>query len=258
MTATNRDELQLSRRSALGLVGASTLLGAPALAASTAACAGPAVVAPRGPAGEYQLPPLPYASDALDGFLSQEILELHHDKHHAGYVRGLNSTLAALAEARTKGDYSGIKALSRALAFHGSGHVLHTLYWHSMSPNGGGSPKDGVLKTMLDASFGSVDGFRKQFGAATKQAEASGWGILAYEPLGDQLIVTAAESHQQMAVQGAIPLLVCDVWEHAYYLRYQNRRNDYVDAFFDVIHWDFAEQHLAATRQGAVQGHGGR
>lgn len=200
----------------------------------------------KGP-GEYALPPLPYEKTALDGFLSAEILELHHDKHHAGYVKGLNATLKAMEDARAKGDYAAIKSLSRALAFHGSGHVLHTVYWHSMSPGGGGKPK-GELKALLEASFGTCDGFRKHFAAATKAAEASGWGVLAYEPLGDRLVVLAAESHQQMGFQGTVPLLVCDVWEHAYYLRYQNRRAEYVDKFFDVINWDFADKHLAALR----------
>jgi len=196
---------------------------------------------------DYSLAPLPYANNALDGYLSAEILELHHDKHHAGYVAGLNKALADLAQARTDGNFAAIKPLSRAVAFHGSGHVLHTIYWNSMSPNGGGNPS-GALETAITTSFGSVDAFRKQFAEATKNAEASGWGVLAYEPLGDRLLVLAAEVHQQMAVQGAVPLLVCDVWEHAYYLRYQNRRPEYVDKFFDVINWSYAAERLAKAR----------
>lgn len=194
--------------------------------------------------GSYELPPLPYGYDALDGFLSSEILELHHDKHHAKYVKGLNDALAKLTQARKKNDMSAVKALSRAVAFHGSGHVLHTLYWHSMSPDGGGAPQ-GELKSALEQSFGSVDGFREQFTAATIAAEASGWGILAYEPLGGRLLVLGAESHQQMGVHGSVPLVVCDVWEHAYYLRYKNERADYVKGFMDVVNWDFAAQRLA-------------
>jgi Fe-Mn family superoxide dismutase len=196
---------------------------------------------------EYSLAPLPYANNALDGYLSAEILELHHDKHHAGYVAGLNKALADLAEARSSGNLAAVKPLSRAVAFHGSGHVLHTLYWNSMSPNGGGEPA-GELKAALETSFGSVDAFRKHFAEATKNAEASGWGVLAYEPIGNRLLVLAAEVHQQMAVQGAVPLLVCDVWEHAYYLRYQNRRPEYVDRFFDVINWGYAAERLAKAR----------
>lgn len=199
----------------------------------------------------YELPPLPYPSDALEGFLSAEILEIHHGEHHRRYVDGLNETLEALAGARRAGGLERVQALTRALAFHGSGHVLHSLYWHSMSPDGGGEPS-AALKTALEAGFGSVDLFRKHFAAAAKQAEASGWGVLAFEPLGRRLIVTAAESHQQMAFQGAIPLLVCDVWEHAYYLKYHHRRADYVDGFMEVVDWEFAARRLAeAVGRGA-------
>ena len=195
----------------------------------------------------YTLPDLPYAKDALDGFLSAEILELHHDKHHAGYVKGANAALEGMAAAREKGDMKAIKGLSRALAFHGSGHVLHSLYWNSMSPDGGGEPA-GDLKAELERSFGSVDGFRAQFKAATSAAEGSGWGILAYEPLAQQCVILAAEVHQQMGVHGSVPLLVCDVWEHAYSLRYQNRRPDYVNGFMDVINWDYAAARLGKAR----------
>ncbi|MGM0577991.1 MAG: superoxide dismutase [Myxococcota bacterium] len=233
----------IGRRGALGMM-AGAVAGSVLASGPTASAKAPEGRAPK--IEEYTLPPLPYDKGALEGFLSAEILELHHDKHHAGYVKGLNETLAAMEEARKKGDLGSIKSLERALAFHGSGHVLHTLYWNSMSPDGGGAPK-GVLKTMLERSFGSVDAFRKHFAAATKKAEASGWGILAYEPFGKRLIVLTAEHHQQMGLHGSVPLLACDVWEHAYYLKYQNRRAEYVDKFMDVIHWDYAARRLAST-----------
>jgi len=201
---------------------------------------------------KYSLPPLPYSTGALDGFLSSEILELHHDRHHASYVDGLNRTLGLLEEARKKGDFDDVKSLNRQLAFVGSGHVLHSIYWLSMSPAGGSRPQ-GELAAAIDRDFGGHDGFRKQFAAASRSAEASGWGILAYEPFGDRLVVTAAESHQQMAFQGAQPLLVCDVWEHAYYLRYQNRRAEYVDGFFDVIAWEHASRLFAERRRARLE-----
>jgi Fe-Mn family superoxide dismutase len=238
----------LTRRELLGTLGAAasaglvgSILSPLGAGAQTSPAAGSMAPVP------YALPPLPYAANALDSFLSAEILTLHHDKHHAGYVAGLNAALDALAAARAAGKHDDVKSLTRAVAFHGSGHVLHTLYWNSMSPQGGGAPA-GDLKAMIDASFGSVDAFRAHFAAATKQAEASGWGVLAYEPFGNRLLVLAAESHQQMAMQGAVPLLVCDVWEHAYYLRYQNRRAEYVDKFFDVMNWTFAADRLKAAR----------
>lgn len=245
----------LDRREMLGWM-AGAAMAAPVLGAAGLASAQAPRPAEKGktqappPAGgtslspePYTLPPLPYPKNALDGYLSAEILELHHDKHHAGYVRGLNNALAGLEEARKKGDFSQVKALERELAFHGSGHVLHSLYWNSMSPKGGGNPSPALTRA-LNASFGSVDAFRKHFAAATKVAEASAWGVLAYEPLGNRLLVLAVEDHQNMGFQGSYPLVVCDVWEHAYYLRYKNDRGTYVDKFFDVINWEFAEQRL--------------
>jgi Fe-Mn family superoxide dismutase len=234
----------MSRRRALGVMGAAASAG---ILSSMMGTGRVAEAAAAGDPVEYALPPLPYATNALDGFLSAEILEIHHDKHHAGYVKGLNATLASLADARANGNFGAVKALERDLVFHGSGHVLHTLYWNSMSPKGGGVPA-GDLAKMIDAGFGGFDAFRAHFAAATKAAEASGWGVLAYEPLGHRLLVLAAESHQQMGLVGAVPLLACDVWEHAYYLRYQNRRGDYVDGFFDVIDWASAAQRLSAAR----------
>jgi Fe-Mn family superoxide dismutase len=238
----------MSRREALGALGLAATAGLAGTMLSSARAL--AQDAPSGPV-PYALLPLPYATNALDGFLSAEILELHHGKHHAAYVKGLNDALAALGEARRAAPgtpaFADVKSLTRAVAFHGSGHILHTHYWNSMSPQGGGEP-GGRLKAMLEASFGTVDAFRAQFAGASKQAEASGWGILAYEPMGNHLLVLAAESHQQMAVQGAIPLLVCDVWEHAYYLRYQDRRAEYVDRFFEVVDWSYAERRLEAAR----------
>jgi Fe-Mn family superoxide dismutase len=233
---------ELGRRKVLGLVAGVTFLASRARGESRLAPTSGGPV-PAGKTREYTLPPLPYAKDALDGFLSAEILELHHDKHHAGYVKGLNKACADLDAARQSGQFTAIKELERDLAFHGSGHALHSLYWVSMSPSGGGTPKGNAAR-LIDSSFGSFDAFRKQFAAAAKAAEASSWALLSYEPLGERLIITAAESHQNMAFQGAMPVLACDTWEHAYYLRYKNDRGAYVDKFFDVINWDGVEDRL--------------
>lgn len=244
---------EMSRRTMMGLAaGGAVLLSQRASAAPPKASPAPSPTPAAKPAAqggltEYTLPPLPYPTNALDGYLSAEILELHHDKHHAGYVKGLNKTLADLKEAREAGKFDAIKGLERNLAFHGSGHVLHSIYWNSMSPKGGGTPK-GNLQKAIDANFGSFDAFRKQFAEASKQAEASSWGALVYEPLGNRLLVTAFEDHQNMTFQGSTPLIVCDVWEHAYYLRYKADRASYVDKFFDVANWDYAEQRFNAVR----------
>jgi Fe-Mn family superoxide dismutase len=200
--------------------------------------------------GEYILPPLPYAYNALEPAIDEQTMRLHHDLHHAGYVKGLNKALADLAAARTGGDFAAVKAISRDLAFHGSGHVLHCTFWDNMAPpasgRGGGAPS-GDLALALDKSFGSFDAFKAQFSAASNAVEGSGWGILAYEPLGGNLLVLQAEKHQDLSIWGVTPLLVLDVWEHAYYLRYQNKRGDYVKAFWDVVNWGDVAKRFAAA-----------
>ena len=196
-----------------------------------------------GPAaqGECKLLPLPYSYDALEPWIDKETLNIHYNKHHAGYVRNFNKALRKVAEARVSGDYGLIKHWSRELAFHGSGHVLHTLYWANMSPNGGGKPK-GELLAAMGRSFGGFDRFAAQFAAATKAVEGSGWGVMAFEPYRGYLVVLQAEKHQDLTIWGVHPLLVCDVWEHAYYLKYQNRRAEYVKNFLNLIHWPEVER----------------
>jgi len=198
-----------------------------------------AAEAPSAQTGECKLPPLPYAYDALEPYIDKETLTIHHDRHHAGYVNGMNQALGKLRNARKSGDYSLIKHWTRELAFHGSGHVLHSLYWAGMGPSGG--EPAGELRTAIEKNFGTVSRFISQFKAATKAVEASGWGILAYEPFMGSLLILQAEKHQDMTLWGAVPLLVCDVWEHAYYLKYQNRRAEYIDAFTKVINWKEVE-----------------
>ena len=151
-----------------------------------------------------------------------------------------------LKEARNTTDYGLIKHWSREFAFNGSGHVLHTLYWNSMSP-GGGEPGGDLMKA-IEKSFGGLQPFYDQFAAATKAVEASGWGILAYEPYRGHLVVLQAEKHQDLTIWGALPLLVCDVWEHAYYLKYQNRRAEYVMNFLKIIDWKKVETRYARVK----------
>jgi Fe-Mn family superoxide dismutase len=197
--------------------------------------------------GVYHLPSLPYDYNALEPLYDEKTLRIHHTKHHAGYVRGLNETLEKLEAARKANDYSAIQHLSRQLAFHGSGHVLHTLFWHSMSP---GTPEmPTALADAMTRSFGSVQGAQHQFVGATKAVEASGWGVLAYEPIADQLLILQCEKHQNLTMWNTVPLLVCDVWEHAYYLQYQNNRASWVDNFMKLANWPFV-----AARLEQVQG----
>ena len=196
--------------------------------------------------GKYALPPLPYAYDALEPAYDEKTLRIHHDKHHAGYVKGLNAVMERLEEARKSGDYAAVKALSGELAFHGSGHILHALFWYSMKPKGAAAPAE--LEKAMVGSFGSVAACRAQFAAATKAVEGSGWGVLAYEPAAGKLVILQAEKHQNLAIWGAVPLIVCDVWEHAYYLKYQNDRAAWVDAFMTIADWHFAAERLAYAR----------
>ena len=186
--------------------------------------------------GTYMLPPLPYAYDALEPQIDEQTMRLHHDRHHAGYVKGLNNAVSKLAEARKASDYTLIKHWERELAFHGSGHILHSIFWNNLSPSGGTTPR-GILAHALDAAFGDFNSFKAQMIAATVSVEGSGWGILAYQPLFETTVILQAEKHQNLSQWGALPLLVIDVWEHAYYLKYQNRRAEFVENVFTIINW---------------------
>jgi Fe-Mn family superoxide dismutase len=142
-----------------------------------------------------------------------------------------------------------VKHWEREAAFHGSGHFLHSIFWPNMAPagKGGGGEPTGALAEAIKRDFGSFAAFKSQFSAASTAVEGSGWGILAYQPQGDQLVILTAEKHQNLTQWGVVPLLVLDVWEHAYYLKYQNKRAAYVEAFYNVIHWsDVAARYEAA------------
>ncbi len=200
---------------------------------------------------EYTLPPLPYAYDALEPHLDAATMEIHHSKHHAGYVKGLNNALAKLAEIRAgAGDASLIKHWSRELSFHGSGHVNHSLFWTVMAPTaqGAGGEPGGPLATAIARDFGSFAAFVTHFNAAANAVEGSGWAWLVHEPTADQLMVIQGEKQQDLMLTGVTPLLGVDVWEHAYYLRYQNRRADYVKAFMNVINWKRVAENFASAR----------
>jgi len=202
--------------------------------------------------GQYTLPELPYDYDALEPLYDQETVRIHHNKHHAKYVKGLNDALSKLEQARKENDYTHIQAISNALAFNGSGHVLHTLFWHSMKPGGNGGKLPNDFKTALDESFGSSDAALKQFAAASKAVESNGWGILAYEPIAQKLLILQCEKHQNLTIWGVVPVLVCDVWEHAHYLKFQNDRAKWVDNFMQLANWDFASQRLEEAKNCAM------
>ena len=187
----------------------------------------------------YSLPDLPYDYSALEPHVDARIMELHHDKHHATYVKGANTALEKLADARDSGDFALITKLSKDLAFNLSGHVLHSVFWTCMSPDGGGKP-EGELAAAIDDSFGSFDDFRAQLTEATTSVQGSGWGALAWEPTAGRLIVEQVYDHQSNVGQGSDPVLVIDAWEHAFYLQDLNDKAAWVDAFWEVADWTSA------------------
>ncbi|GAA1554926.1 superoxide dismutase [Actinomadura kijaniata] len=185
----------------------------------------------------YTLPDLPYDYAALEPAITGEILELHHAKHHAAYVKGANDTLEKLAEAREKEQFGGLVGLEKTFAFNLSGHVLHSIFWENLSPDGGDRP-GGELESAIDEHFGSFEAFRKQLSSATATVQGSGWGVLAWEPLGGRLVVEQVYDHHGNVGMNTTPLLVFDAWEHAYYLQYRNVRPDYVQKLWDLVNWD--------------------
>ncbi len=196
----------------------------------------------------YSLPDLPYDYDALEPHIDEQTMRLHHDKHHQGYVDGANAALDALESARESGDHGTVKKLSRDLAFNASGHLLHSVFWPNMAPESETGEPAGQLASQLEQDFGGVEQFKDHFSAAAKGVEGSGWGILAWESQGEQLLVLQAEKHQNLTAQGVTPILVLDVWEHAYYLNYQNNRGQYVDNWWNVVNWNDVSERLRKAR----------
>lgn len=193
---------------------------------------------------KYELPELAYAYDDLEPAYSAEILELHHSKHHKGYVDGANKTRESLAEARKKGDFDKINQLQKNLAFNLSGHVLHSIFWKNISPDGANKP-DKDLQSGIDRSFGSLDALREQFLAAGTGVQGSGWAALSWEPLSGSMIVEQVHDHQGNWGSATLPLLVMDMWEHAFYLQYKNEKKRWAKAFWDIINWDDVSDRLA-------------
>ncbi|MFQ6049106.1 MAG: superoxide dismutase [Phycisphaerae bacterium] len=187
----------------------------------------------------HKLAPLPYPYDSLEPFIDEQTMRLHHGKHHQGYVDGLNKAEQALADARESGKFAAVQQLERLLAFHGSGHFNHAMFWQNMAPAGraGGGEPSGALAEQIGKDFGSFAAFKAQFSAASVAIEGNGWGCLGWQRVAGRLYVQTIMNHQNLTLVGSIPLLLLDVWEHAYYLKYQNRRADYVQAWWNVVNW---------------------
>jgi superoxide dismutase, Fe-Mn family len=200
------------------------------------------------PIGEHKLPPLPYAYDALEPYIDAETMRLHHNKHHQTYVDGLNQAERRLAEARRTGDFSLVKHWEREAAFHGAGHYLHTIFWNIMAPHAGGKPT-GPAAAQIQKDFGSFESFRKHFSESADKVEGGGWALYVWSPRSHRTEILQAEKHQNLSQWDVVPLLVLDVWEHAYYLKYQNKRPAYIEAWWNVVNWKHVSGRLSAARE---------
>lgn len=210
------------------------------------------MIAPMIPAGQHQLPPLPYSYNTLEPIISEKALRIHHDKHHKSYVDGLNKAEINLVEARKRNNYEYIKYWENELAFQGSGHILHSIFWTIMAPATMGRQPGTQTMIQINNYFGNFNVFNEQFKNATEKVEASGWGILTWQPTWRRLEILQAEKHQNLTQWSGIPILVCDVWEHAYYLDYQNERKKYIDAWWNLINWYEVERRLLLAMNGHV------
>jgi Fe-Mn family superoxide dismutase len=184
----------------------------------------------------YVLPDLDYDFAALEPHISGEIMALHHGKHHKAYVEKANEALEKIDEARAKDDLSSLAALETALAFNASGHVLHSIFWKNLTPRGGGAPR-GDLARRIDIDFGGFEAMKRQLTQAAATVMGSGWGALAWEPVAGRLVTLQIHDHQSNVAQGAVPLMVIDAWEHAYYLQYKNQKAAFFDAVWNLWNW---------------------
>jgi Fe-Mn family superoxide dismutase len=183
---------------------------------------------------DYELPPLPYDYDALEPHVSEQVLTWHHDTHHQGYVNGWNAAEETLEANRESGEFGSTGGALGSVTHNGSGHILHTLFWENMAPNGGGEPS-GELADRIAEDFGSYESWKGEFEAAA--SAAGGWALLVYDPHSEQLRNVAVDKHDQGALWGSQPILALDVWEHSYYHDYGPDRGSFVDAFFEVVDW---------------------
>lgn len=200
------------------------------------------------PIGGHQLPPLPYPYNALEPYIDEATMRIHHDKHHQTYVDDLNKAEKKLQDARKSGNFDLVKHWERELAFNGAGHYLHTIFWDTMSPQGGGRP-EGELLEQIKRDFGSYDAFHKQFSNAAEKVEGGGWAILVWSPRSHRLEILTAEKHQNLSQWDIVPLLPLDVWEHAYYLKHQNKRKDYINDWWHVVNWPAVAQRYEQARK---------
>jgi Fe-Mn family superoxide dismutase len=246
----------MNRRTALKLGGAASALlltetlHAGAFPSLQAASSAPAAVSPPAAAGPFTLPALPYAYDALEPSFDAATMHLHHDKHHQAYVNNLNAAVAGHPDLAAKSveqllsDLNAVpEAVRTAIRNQGGGHFNHSFWWPTLGKSSGAAPV-GELAKAIDTRFGSFSGFQEKFTAAALSVFGSGWAWLVKMPDGSLAIETTGNQDSPLS-QGHKPVLTVDLWEHAYYLKYQNRRAEYVKAFFQVVNWDFVSGNFA-------------
>ncbi|MGQ9871883.1 superoxide dismutase [Leptodesmis sp.] len=238
--------MTLNRRTFLYLLGASA--GAAGLGLATEP-----TWAAESPKGPFTLPPLPYAYDALEPHIDKATMQFHHDKHHAAYVNNLNAAVAKYPQLQTRSVESLIQNLNSlpediriTVRNNGGGHLNHTMFWEIMGPKAGGPPV-GAIATAINESFGSFEEFKKQFNDAGAKRFGSGWAWLTIDRAG-KLQVSSTANQDSPLMEGRYPILGNDVWEHAYYLKYQNRRTDYLNAWWNVVNWEAVNQRLRQAK----------
>jgi superoxide dismutase, Fe-Mn family len=187
-------------------------------------------------AEKYTLPDLPYEYSALEPHIDAKTMEIHHSKHHQTYVDKANAALESLEKARANDDTSLVQYWTHVHAFNLGGHINHTIFWRNMGPDGGGEA-DGAVADQITSDFGSFGAFKAQFSANAIAVEGSGWGWLLWDGVSKSLVIQQVEKQMDIVTPGLFPLLGIDVWEHAYYLKYQNKRPDYVEAWWNVVNW---------------------
>jgi len=197
----------------------------------------------------FTLPPLPYASDALEPHIDKTTMEIHHDKHHGTYVNNLNKALESAPELQNKSieeilqNFASVpEAIKTAVRNNGGGHANHSLFWNLLSPKGGGAPR-GDIENVISSNFGSFDAFKEKFNAAATGRFGSGWAWLVKDGSG-KFEITSTANQDNPYMEGKKPVLGLDVWEHAYYLKYQNRRPEYISAWWNVVNWDEVNKQL--------------
>jgi len=197
--------------------------------------------------GKFIQKPLPYNKTFLEPYMDEETLHLHYEFHHGGAVKGANKDLESIKEHIKSGEMDQVDLWTRKLAYHFSSHVLHSIFWTNLI-NKKTQPKAELLK-QIEKDFGSFDHLKAYISKISKSVEGSGWGILGYQPYSRSLTLLQCENHQKLTQWGVVPLLVIDVWEHAYYLKYKNRRAEFVDTVLEIINWDNVAERLITAKK---------